>query len=222
MPEDLDLLKSMNAQGYRFSIAWPRILPDGTGKINNAGLDFYRRLVDGLQQRGISATATLYHWDLPQALQDRGGWENRDSAEWFADYASRVFTALDGVDHWLTINEAKIIATQGYQLGWMAPGKTDAQAAGRVIHHLGLAHGRAVQRFRASATDRNDRAVSATLPDLSRRGHARGQQAAEVADVGRKHPLSRPDSEGRLSPARRRSSTLISSVACDRPSGMVT
>ena len=93
----------------------------------------------------------MFHWDLPQALQDRGGWENRDCAGWFSEYAAVLFDALDGVQTWLTINEPKIIVQQGYQLGWMAPGLQDDVAAGRVIHHLGLAHGLAVQAFRASA-----------------------------------------------------------------------
>jgi beta-glucosidase len=148
---DLDLIRSLGIGSYRFSIAWPRVLPQGRGRVNRRGLDFYDRLVDGLLERGISPLITLYHWDLPQALQDRGGWENRDSADWFFDYATVVFAALgDRVPRWLTINEAKIIAQQGYQFGRMAPGKSDLWASGRVIHHLNLAHGRAVSAFRAS------------------------------------------------------------------------
>jgi beta-glucosidase len=121
---DLDLMHTLGIGSYRFSIAWPRVMPEGRGQVNQRGLDFYDRLVDGLLARGIYPLATIDHWDLPQALQDRGGWENRDSAEWF--------------DRWLTINEAKIIAQQGYQYGRMAPGKTDARAAGVVIHHRTL------------------------------------------------------------------------------------
>ena len=148
---DLDLMHALGIASYRFSIAWPRVLPEGRGPVNQRGLAFYDRLVDGLLARGISPLATIYHWDLPQALQDRGGWENRDSAEWFADYAMVLFAALgDRIDRWLTINEAKIIAQQAYQYGRMAPGKTDARAAGVVIHHLNLAHGRAVTAFRAA------------------------------------------------------------------------
>ena len=146
---DLDLIRSLGIGSYRFSIAWPRVLPEGRGPVNRRGLDFYDRLVDGLLARGISPVATLYHWDLPQALQDHGGWENRDSSEWFADYATVLFTRLgDRVDRWLTINEAKVIAEQGYQYGRMAPGKSDLRASGAVIHHLNLAHGRAVAAFR--------------------------------------------------------------------------
>jgi beta-glucosidase len=146
---DLDLMHSLGIGSYRLSIAWPRVLPSGRGPVNRRGLDFYDRLVDGLLARGISPVATLYHWDLPQALQDRGGWENRDSAEWFADYATVLFEALgDRVSQWLTINEAKVIAEQGYQYGRMAPGKSDLRTSGTVIHHLNLAHGRAVAAFR--------------------------------------------------------------------------
>jgi hypothetical protein len=146
---DLDLMHSLGIGSYRFSIAWPRVLPEGRGPLNRRGLDFYDRLVDRLLARGISPVATLYHWDLPQALQDRGGWENRDSAEWFADYATVLFEALgDRVSQWLTINEAKVIAEQGYQYGRMAPGKNDLRASGTVIHHLNLAHGRAAAAFR--------------------------------------------------------------------------
>jgi beta-glucosidase len=148
---DLDLMRSLGIGSYRFSVAWPRVLPEGRGRANRRGLDFYDRLVDGLLARGISPVATLYHWDLPQVLQDRGGWEHRDSAGWFADYATVLFRTLgDRVDRWLTINEAKIIAQQGYQYGRMAPGKRDVRASGTVIHHLNLAHGRAVAAFRGS------------------------------------------------------------------------
>jgi beta-glucosidase len=148
---DLDLMQTLGIRSYRFSIAWPRVLPEGSGSVNRRGLGFYDRLVDGLLARGISPVATLYHWDLPQDLQSRGGWQNRDSAGWFSGYATVVFAALgDRVDSWLTINEAKVIAQQGYMYGRMAPGMTDPGAAGAVIHHLNLAHGRAVSAFRAS------------------------------------------------------------------------
>lgn len=148
---DLDLMEDLGIMSYRFSIAWPRIQPKPGGRANAAGLSFYDRLVDGLVARGITPVATLYHWDLPQYLEDAGGWEARDSAGWFADYATVVFDALgDRVGSWVTINEAKIIVTGGYQSGFMAPGKRDLRGSGRVLHHLNLAHGRAVEAFRAS------------------------------------------------------------------------
>jgi beta-glucosidase len=148
---DLDLMKSLGIRSYRFSIAWPRIMPEGRGTVNQKGLDFYKRLVDGLHARGIAPLATLFHWDLPQALQDQGGWENRDCAQWFADYAAAVFRALgDGVPTWLTINEPKTIVENGYMSGVMAPGKRDLVAAGVAAHHLALGHGLAVKALRAS------------------------------------------------------------------------
>jgi len=150
---DVELMAELGMQTYRFSVAWPRVMPAGTGRVNQKGLDFYRRLVDRLRQRDITPVVTLYHWDLPQVLQDRGGWVNRDSTDWFADYAATVFDQLDGVERWLTINEARVIALQGHLLGVMAPGIKDPEATGAVLHHLGLAHGRAVQAFRASRRD---------------------------------------------------------------------
>jgi beta-glucosidase len=148
---DLDLMKSLQVRSYRFSIAWPRIMPAGRGPVNQRGLDFYKRLVDGLHQRGIAPLATLFHWDLPQPLQDLGGWENRDCAQWFADYATAVFQGLGtAVPTWLTINEPKTIVQVGYTYGSMAPGKQDPVAAARATHHLALAHGLAVRAFRAT------------------------------------------------------------------------
>ena len=149
--EDLDLMASLGLQSYRFSISWPRVQPDGRGAVNPRGLDFYRRLVDGLRDRGISPMATLYHWDLPQRLQDEGGWENRDCTAWFADYAEIMFRTLgDGVDAWLTVNEPKTVVQAGYLHGIHPPGLRDLRASSVVAHHLLLGHGRAVQAFRAS------------------------------------------------------------------------
>ncbi len=150
MPADVELMASLGTQTYRFSIAWPRVIPSGRGGVNLAGLDFYRRLVDRLHERNILPVATLYHWDLPQPLQDAGGWQNRDIASWFGDYAAAVFERLEGVERWVTINEAKVMVQSGHQRGTMAPGIKSDLAAGKVIHHTALAHGRAVQAFRAS------------------------------------------------------------------------
>ncbi|GAA2193480.1 GH1 family beta-glucosidase [Micromonospora lupini] len=148
--EDLDLMRDLGLRSYRFSISWPRVQPDGTGAPNQRGLDFYRRLLDGLHERGIAPMATLFHWDLPQALQDAGGWESRDTAHRFADYADAVFTALgDRVPVWLTINEPKTVVQNGYLMGHHAPGRQDPDAAYLVAHHLQLAHGLAVRALRA-------------------------------------------------------------------------
>ena len=148
-PADLDLMKSLGLHSYRFSIAWPRVMPDGVGPVNRRGIDFYRRLVDGLHARGIQPMATLFHWDLPQSMQDKGGWESRDAAFRFADYATNVFAALgDDVPTWLTINEPKTVVQNGYLMGIHAPGLTVSDAAYAVAHHLPLAHGLAVQALR--------------------------------------------------------------------------
>jgi beta-glucosidase len=147
---DLNMMRNLQIETYRFSISWSRLMPEGRGRINPRGLTFYKNLIEGLHKRRISPMVTLYHWDLPQWLQDRGGWENRDCASWFGDYAAVVFDKLDGLADVVTINEAKVVAQQGYLLGTMAPGTKDPVATGKVIHHLNLAHGRAVQAFRAS------------------------------------------------------------------------
>jgi beta-galactosidase len=151
--DDIELMASLGLESYRFSIAWPRVQPDGSGPVNQAGLDFYRRLVDGLRERGIRPMATLFHWDLPQALQDQGGWENRDVAKRFADYAQIMFDALD-VPAWITINEPKTVVDAGYRQGVHAPGFRDDARAFVALHHLLLAHGLAVRALRASGGDR--------------------------------------------------------------------
>jgi beta-glucosidase len=147
--EDLDLMQSLGLQGYRFSIAWPRIQRDGRGPANPKGLDFYRRLAEGLLERGITPLATLYHWDLPQALQDEGGWTSHDVVERFVDYAQIVFAALgDVVEDWITHNEPWVTAFLGYARGTKAPGTKDWAQALRAAHHALLAHGAAVEAFK--------------------------------------------------------------------------
>ena len=148
-PEDIQLMKSLGLNAYRFSVAWPRIVPDGIGAVNPAGLDFYERLVDGLLAAGIEPYVTLYHWDLPQALQDKGGWPNRDSVGWFADYVAVVSSRLgDRVRHWITHNEPWVAAFVGYAMGAHAPGLRDPRAAMQAAHHLLLSHGQAVPILR--------------------------------------------------------------------------
>ncbi|HLI68227.1 MAG TPA: GH1 family beta-glucosidase [Ktedonobacteraceae bacterium] len=150
MEEDVALMSQLNLNAYRFSIAWPRILPQGTGTVNERGLDFYDRLVDALLAHGIRPVPTLYHWDLPLALQDRGGWVNRDTAYAFADYAEIVTKRLgDRVDWWLTHNEPWCTSYLSYALGIHAPGLRDQQLAIVVGHHVLLSHGLAVPRMRA-------------------------------------------------------------------------
>ncbi|MFJ9319901.1 GH1 family beta-glucosidase [Streptomyces globisporus] len=154
VPEDIGLIKQLGAEAYRFSIAWPRVVPGGDGPVNKAGLDFYDRLVDGLLEAGVTPFATLYHWDLPQVLQDRGGWTVRETSEHFAAYASQVVERLgDRVKDWATLNEPLCSAWIGHLEGRMAPGLTDLTAAVRASYHLHLGHGLAVQAIRAASSD---------------------------------------------------------------------
>jgi beta-glucosidase len=148
--EDLDLLGSLGLNAYRFSLAWPRLFPDGGGAREQRGFDHYDRLLDGLLERGVEPVVTLYHWDLPQALEDLGGWRERDTVERFAEYAAACFEAFgDRVGWWLTINEPWIVGLLGYLLGLHAPGyRDDLLGEVTVFHHLLLAHGRAVQELR--------------------------------------------------------------------------
>jgi beta-glucosidase len=149
-PEDVALMKELGLGAYRFSISWSRILPDGVGRVNERGVDFYRRLVDALREAGIRPMATLYHWDLPAALDDRGGWLNRHIADWFAEYAAAAFRALDGgVEWWATLNEPWVITDGGYLHGGLAPGHANLFEAPLASHNLLRAHGRAVQAYRA-------------------------------------------------------------------------
>ncbi|HEX7192953.1 MAG TPA: GH1 family beta-glucosidase, partial [Thermoanaerobaculia bacterium] len=149
--EDVSLMLDLGLGAYRFSISWSRILPDGTGRVNESGLDFYKRLVDELQKAGIRPMATLYHWDLPASLDDRGGWLNRDVADWFAEYANVVFGALDDrVEFWATLNEPWVVVDGGYLHGALAPGHRNLFEAPIASHNLLRAHGRAVEAYRAA------------------------------------------------------------------------
>ena len=149
--DDLQLLRDLGVDSYRFSIAWPRVLPFGRGELNEAGLAYYERMIDDLLEAGIEPTVTLFHWDLPQALQDRGGWTDRATAEAFADYAEVCFARFgDRVTRWLTLNEPFVFVVLGHLLGVHAPGIADLEATARATHHALLAHGLAVQRFRAA------------------------------------------------------------------------
>ncbi len=151
LEEDLALLSELGVGAYRFSVAWSRVLPDGRGAVNQRGLDYYRALVAGLRSRGIVPVATAYHWELPQALEDEGGWANRETAERFAEYAGVLAEALgDEVGMWITLNEPQQTANQGYRTGTHAPGKTDLALAAAATHHLLLAHGLAVQAIRGA------------------------------------------------------------------------
>ncbi|MFJ3659427.1 GH1 family beta-glucosidase [Streptomyces sp. NPDC090119] len=152
--DDLNLMRQLGIDTYRLSVAWPRVMPGGDGPVNAKGLAFYDELTDALLEAGITPSVTLYHWDLPQVLQDRGGWPERDTAEHFAAYASAVAERLgDRVNHWATLNEPLCSAWIGHLEGKMAPGWTDLTAAVRASYHLLLGHGLATQAIRAAAPD---------------------------------------------------------------------
>jgi len=153
-PQDLDIGRELGLNAYRFSIAWPRIFGGPGGKPNPKGLDFYERLVDGMLARGLQPWATLYHWDLPQALQDRGGWNERATVDAFVELADALTRRLgDRVQHWITQNEPWCTAMIGHHEGWHAPGIADFRTALQVAHHVLLAHGKALPAIRANVPD---------------------------------------------------------------------
>ena len=167
MPEDVALMGELGLHAYRFSIAWSRVIPTGSGEVNQAGLDFYSRLVDELLAKGISPVATLYHWDLPQPLDDEGGWTNRATAERFAEYAGVVGRALgDRVDVFTTLNEPWCAAYLGYSAGVHAPGHTSNAESLAAVHHLNLAHGLGVQALRSEVPEGTRMSITLNLANV--------------------------------------------------------
>lgn len=178
--DDIQLMESLNVESYRFSISWPRVMPEGKGRINQKGLDFYKRLIEGLHNAGIVPNATLYHWDLPYELEREGGWLNRDIVKWYGEYASLIFRELgDSVPIWITINEP-IAVYVGYGLGGFAPGRKSEAFGRQANHNVLLAHGEGVERFR-----------QANLKD---------SKIGIVVDIWNHHPL-RPDNAGDIAAA---------------------
>jgi beta-glucosidase len=183
--EDVALMAGIGVSDYRFSVAWPRVLPTGAGAVNQAGLDFYSRLVDELLAHGVRPLATLYHWDLPQTLQDAGGWTNRDTAERFAEYAGLVASCLgDRVPAFTTLNEPWCSAYLGHATGAHAPGGTDVRTAFVAAHHLMLAHGLGARAVRASAPAGVQVSITLNTALIRPLSPAPGdQRAAERADL---------------------------------------
>ena len=181
--EDIALMQEVGLNAYRFSLAWTRILPYGICGVNQKGLDFYKELVDGLLEASITPYVTLYHWDLPQSLQESGGWLNRDTAQAFGEYADIVTQALgDRVQHWFTLNEPNAHAFHGYLSGNHAPGLTSPSAYARVVHVQNLAHGQAVQALRANSPSAKIGPVL-SLPQFQGVSRsARDQEAAAATD----------------------------------------
>lgn len=154
LEEDLDLIAGLGVDTYRFSVSWPRVIPDGDGGVNQAGLDFYRRLITGLRERDVEPCLTLYHWDLPQALQDKGGWATRDTIDAFARYADVVADSLgDQVGRWITHNEPWVAAFLGHRDGVFAPGLTDWETSLIAAHNILVSHGRATKAIRGSVSN---------------------------------------------------------------------
>ena len=182
-PEDIALMKWLGIGAYRFSIAWPRIFPNGRGQVNSQGLDFYDALVDGLLEEGIEPFPTLFHWDLPQALQDEGGWGNRKTAEAFAEYAAAVTQRLgDRVKRWVTHNEPWCVATLGHEEGHHAPGHLDPAEGLRAAHHLLLSHGWATEAIRREVTEAEVGIVLINCPAYPATDSVADQDAARWFD----------------------------------------
>jgi beta-glucosidase len=199
MEDDVALMARLNLNAYRFSLSWPRILPQGTGVVNERGLDFYDRLVDALLARGIRPLATLYHWDLPVTLEDRGGWLNRDTAYAFADYAEVVARRLgDRVQWWLTHNEPWCSAYLGYAVGIHAPGIRDTQLAVNAGHHVLLSHGLSVPRLRAQLSSQAQVGIALDFyPVYAADGRAETMRAVKRADTFRNRWFLDPLFRGR-------------------------
>jgi beta-glucosidase len=189
--EDVAIMRRLGLNAYRFSISWSRIVPAGRGPVNRAGIDFYSRLVDLLLENGIQPCVTLYHWDLPAALDDAGGWLNRDIAGWFGDYARTVFRALGGrVPMWATINEPWVVADAGYMHGVHAPGRRSAAEAAVAAHNLLRAHGTAVEVFRAERGGRDAGDASGESGGARRESESEHERIGLVVNLEPKDPAS--------------------------------
>ncbi len=196
--EDVALLGYLGARFYRFSLAWPRLMPSGAGAINEAGLDFYKRVLDELERRSIEPWITLYHWDLPQELEDRGGWPARDTALRFAEYAAAVHERLrDRVRYWTTLNEPFNSAFTAYASGEHAPGATDPAAAVAAGHHLLLAHGLAIARMREQDADGQLGITLNFSPYVPASGSAADRDAARRMDARQNRFFLEPILNGR-------------------------
>jgi beta-glucosidase len=201
--EDLDIAAKLGLGAFRFSIAWSRIQPEGRGAVNQRGIDFYRALVEGLHSRGITPAITLHHWDLPQALEDEGGWARRDTAARFGEYAQIVAEAIaDGDALWITLNEPQQIVHQGYRVGTHAPGHVDDDLAAASTHHLLLAHGLAIQALRATLAPATRIGITLDLHPVRAIG-ADAREAAAIVDAEKNRIFFDPVIHGRYPQAAR-------------------
>ena len=182
--EDIGLMRDLGVNAYRFSVSWPRVMPAGRGTANEAGLAFYDRLIDALIAAEVEPWLCLYHWDLPQALGDLGGWTNRDIAQWFADYAAVIGRRFgDRVKRYATFNEPSVFTLFGYCLGGQAPGISDSTSLLQAIHHVNLAHGAAVDALRANVTDASIGAIHNCQPCKPATDDAEDLHAAQKLDA---------------------------------------
>jgi len=208
--EDVGVMASLGLSSYRFSISWPRVQPGGQGAVNQKGIDYYRALLDELGEHGIAAAVTLYHWDLPQELQDEGGWAVRSTAQRFAEYAAIVAEMLgDRVARWITLNEPQVVASHGYRSGVHAPGLHDDAAAAAATHHLLLGHGLATQALRSLLPANTPVGISLDLHPLRVAGDRTDslEEALAVSDAELNRAFLEPLLHGRY-PAEARADLL--------------
>lgn len=198
MPEDVALMRSLGLNAYRFSVNWGRVLPQGRGRVNPAGLDFYERLVDALLEAGIAPMLTLYHWDLPEALDNLGGWLNPDIADWFADYTALLTRRLDDrVRHWCTLNEPWVVADGGYMHGSLAPGHRCRHEAALAAHNLLRAHAAGVAAYRANGRHQIGLVLNIEPKHLPADATPADHRAAELADAYMNRQYLEPALHGR-------------------------
>ena len=198
--EDIALMAELGLQAYRFSVAWPRVLPDGLGKPNEAGLAFYDRLIDGLLAKGIEPWLCLYHWDLPQALQELGGWQNREIAKWYGDYAALMARRYgDRVRHFATFNEPSVFTLFGFGMAWHPPGLVEPKALHQAIHHVNLAHGAGVDALRANARNALIGCVHNVQPSRAVGGTPADEAAARLLGAYWNEAFPEPQIKGRYS-----------------------
>ncbi len=188
--EDIGLMQELGLAAYRLSVSWPRILPAGRGQVNPAGLDFYDRLIDALLAAGIRPFITLYHWDLPQALQDAGGWQNRDTAYWFRDYADVLAQRLgDRISNWITHNEPWVTAFLGHYFGIHAPGLHSLDATLSTAHHLLLSHGLALEPLRYHGSESTQVGITLDISPAEPASDSAGDEEAARRQDGIRHRL---------------------------------
>ncbi len=185
LEEDVTLMKNLGLKSYRFSFSWTRIFPNGIGEPNQKGIDFYKKLVRLLEEANIMPFATLYHWDLPQALQDTGGWREKCTVEAFKEYAKFMFNEFPSINHWITFNEPFVVSVLGHGTGTIAPGITDLKLAYQVSHHLNLAHAHAIKEYRKSGLNGKIGAAISLVTCYPESDNPKTIEASQMIDIGK-------------------------------------